>query len=767
MEVAPELRIAAAHAPAFDHLVEVLAALRRLQGADEGLGIRRRQIEHEVRVAGQHARVDRQGVQARLVAQRLAEHEGDIAVRAVAQHGIDLALAAGRTYPQHGRLGEALDDLEAGRRPAHQATEGLLGVLQFAVDARSIAVAVQAAVDRVGTRIEVAVATQQFFGEGLLRLLLRQSQRARRVVVEGLVVHPHLQLAAVLVPVVEQRLARVDRHQAEEVLLGAVADQVEVQPRLRLVRDVAEDIEVHHQPVVGSLEQRVVHQPQGLRYLAKQALAHRGAVELAEDAQQGVVVAVPDRVPGRRRRVGVDVLAQVFVLVALVPVGAPQAEQVLQLVDLPRQGQQRLALRAEVGVGDEQVLLGVLEYHPEVVADHVGGDLSTAHRPADEGTGEVFGVVQHELVARPWRDRGEGGERVGTALHAVAGNLVGVPLGAEEQLLDAFQLLRRQRIGDVRLVYDHALDRPEAVIEAVARIVVGTPGRDRVDRLAAGRARTHQLEEVAGRALLREIQVRQEQVLVEPARDQALLGPRLVEETLPAGHLARLGGGRPQRLLVDRGARGQPLLQGGVFVVAQPGHRERHAGTWVLADERIDAGRRRALVGAVDRNVQAFGDLRIRLQRLAVAKLEHPRHQCGLAVLRFEHRPEVLAPPGVGTVRIEVQAGGFLRLGPRAVVDRQLVGAALRALGAAQVELAGRVVAGVAGDALGGKDRLDVTAIGNFSSGNRLDKRRQNEGQPNQRSWQHEPLLTRRRAILANPPLCAALSQRRANSPRA
>lgn len=318
----------------------------------------------------------------------------------------------------------------------------------------------------------------------------------------------------------------------------------------------------------------------------------------------------------------------------------------------------------------------------------------------------------------------------------------------------------------MRLVYDHALDRPEAVIEAVARIVVGTPGRDRVDRLAAGRARTHQLEEVAGRALLREIQVRQEQVLVEPARDQALLGPRLVEETLPAGHLARLGGGRPQRLLVDRGARGQPLLQGGVFVVAQPGHRERHAGTWVLADERIDAGRRRALVGAVDRNVQAFGDLRIRLQRLAVAKLEHPRHQCGLAVLRFEHRPEVLAPPGVGTVRIEVQAGGFLRLGPSAVVDRQLVGAALRALGAAQVELAGRIVAGVAGDALGGKDRLDVTAIGNFSSGNRLDKRRQNEGQPNQRSWQHEPLLTRRRAILANPPLCAALSQRRANAPR-
>ncbi|SST12626.1 Uncharacterised protein [Acinetobacter baumannii] len=260
--------------------------------------------------------------------------------------------------------------------------------------------------------------------------------------------------------------------------------------------------------------------------------------------------------------------------------------------------------------------------------------------------------------------------------------------------------------------------------------------------------------------------MRQEQVLVEPARDQALLGPRLVEETLPAGHLARLGGGRPQRLLVDRGARGQPLLQGGVFVVAQPGHRERHAGTRVLADERVDAGRRRALVGAVDRNVQAFGDLRIRLQRLAVAKLEHPRHQCGLAVLRFEHRPEVLAPPGVGTVRIEVQAGGFLRLGPRAVVDRQLVGAALRALGAAQVELAGRVVAGVAGDALGGKDRLDVTAIGNFSSGNRLDKRRQNEGQPNQRSWQHEPLLTRRRAILANPPLYAALSQRRANAPR-
>lgn len=108
--------------------------------------------------------------------------------------------------------------------------------------------------------------------------------------------------------------------------------------RLHLVRGVTEDIEAHHQPIVGSLEQQVVHQPRGLWYLAKQVLAHRGAVELAEDARQGVVVAVLDRTLGRRRRVGVDVLAQTFIFAALAPVDTPQAKQALQLVDLPQQG---------------------------------------------------------------------------------------------------------------------------------------------------------------------------------------------------------------------------------------------------------------------------------------------------------------------------------------------------------------------------------------------------------------------------------------------
>lgn len=64
--------------------------------------------------------------------------------------------------------------------------------------------------------------------------------------------------------------------------------------------------------------------------------------------------------------------------------------------------------------------------------DRVGGDLSTVHRSADGGTGEVFDAVQRELVTRLWRDRGEDDERVGTALHTVAGNLVGVLPGAEE-----------------------------------------------------------------------------------------------------------------------------------------------------------------------------------------------------------------------------------------------------------------------------------------------------------------------------------------------
>ncbi|MNN74142.1 hypothetical protein D3C81_1903110 [compost metagenome] len=87
--------MAAPNAPALYHPVEVGLALHLLQCGDEFPGLICLQVEHEVRVAGKHAGIDGQAVQARLVAQRLAGHESHVAVRAVAQCRIDFTLAAG------------------------------------------------------------------------------------------------------------------------------------------------------------------------------------------------------------------------------------------------------------------------------------------------------------------------------------------------------------------------------------------------------------------------------------------------------------------------------------------------------------------------------------------------------------------------------------------------------------------------------------------------------------------------------------------------
>ncbi|MNN04119.1 hypothetical protein D3C81_1168360 [compost metagenome] len=243
-------------------------------------------------------------------------------------------------------------------------------------------------------------------------------------------------------------------------------------------------------------------------------------------------------------------------------------------------------------------------------------------------------------------------------------------------------------------------------------------------------------------ALLGEIQMRQEQVFIEPARHQRLTRAGLVEEGLPLGHLASFGGARLQRLLVHRRALCQPVLEGRVFLFAQTGDGEGHADSRILLHEFVDAVRRGALVGAVDRKVEPLGNLRVGLQRMRVAQVDHPRHQRRLAATAIQNRPELLAPPGIGAVGIEEQPGSFLRPGPRTVVHRQLVRSALGAFGGAQVELAGRVVAGMAGHALVGEDRLHILAIGDFASRGRCSEQHENSRHRSGSAHSHENLQT-------------------------
>ena len=158
------------------------------------------------------------------------------------------------------------------------------------------------------------------------------------------------------------------------------------------------------------------------------------------------------------------------------------------------------------------------------------------------------------------------------------------------------------------LVHDHALDRPQAIIEGRAWIVVGAAGGDRIDRLTTGRARTHHLEEMTLIPAL-DIQVREEQVLVDPARHQVLARTRCIEETLPRLHLAEFGSRWRNGLLLYRSALLQPLAQGGVFAIGQPGHGERHAAVRVLAGVLGELPRQRAGVAAGDGNIQILRQL--------------------------------------------------------------------------------------------------------------------------------------------------------------
>ena len=562
----------------------------------------------------------------------------------------------------------------------------------------------------------MAVAGQQLVGKVTLGVLLAQVQTTGLVIVNRFIVQPQLELAAVLVPVVHEVFAGVGGHQAQEVLLGTVADQVEIQAGLGLVRDVAKHIEIHRQLVIGAFQQWVVEQPHRLRNLANQALGHRSAVEMAENAQQGIVIARPQCRPARRRQVCIVVTAQGFVLVALVAIGQPQAQHTAHVVILPGHGQQRRGLAAITRIGDVQIVVGVLEQRPEVIADHVRSDLPTAHRPANEGTHEVLSVIEHELVTRFSRDGFECRERVGAAAGAVAWQGRDLPVGGVEQCLDPRHLRRAEGVSDVGFMHDHALHRPQAVVHLGAGVVVGATGGDQVNRLATGRTRTHPLEVMPRLAVL-EIDMRQEQMLEQPARHQAFPGARLVEQVFPLLHLQRFPGARRQALLVNRRAGGQPALQSLVLLIGQAGDRQRHAFLGVSAGIGIELAGRCAHIFAVEPQHNVVGQLGIGRQRRVVPQLQHARHQRSLAALGVQHRIEALLLPRLLTECVIKQPRSWRGLAALAVIHRHFACPACGALGAPEVELAGGVVAGVAGHAFLGEDRLDIAGIGNRRSG--------------------------------------------------
>ncbi|MNE26059.1 hypothetical protein D3C80_1194100 [compost metagenome] len=261
------------------------------------------------------------------------------------------------------------------------------------------------------------------------------------------------------------------------------------------------------------------------------------------------------------------------------------------------------------------------------------------------------------------------------------------------------------------LVHDHALYRPQAIVKLRARIIIRATGVDQVDRLAGRGARTHPLEEMPRLTVL-EVEMGQEPVLVQPAPHQAFPGSRRIEQVFPLHHLQGFPGAGRQRLLIDRRACRQPALQRLVLLVGQAGHCQRHALLRMLGGVAVELRGHGTHVFPVQAQDDVFRQLRVGLQRSLVAKLQHPRHQCGLVALGIEHRIEALLLPGLFAGGVIEQSGRCNRLAAVTVIDRDFRRAPHRALTAAQVELTGGVIAGVAGHALFSEDRLNVAAVG-------------------------------------------------------
>ncbi len=238
------------------------------------------------------------------------------------------------------------------------------------------------------------------------------------------------------------------------------------------------------------------------------------------------------------------------------------------------------------------------------------------------------------------------------------------------------------------------------------------PRGDDVHRLAPGRARTHQLEEMARLAARAKSSVSEEQVLVQPARHQRSRAPGRIREAPPTARPAAASAALACERLADRPARPRPASAAGSGTPAslKPGDRERACPPWDAgpAKSANSPGSGHWLIAA-DPHAQLRPAARCwRAAARGHGPARASRHQRRLAALGSSTEWKPLRAPGLLRLRIDEQPGGAPGPGcacrctpaacwPRAAPSR-----------AAQVELAGRVVTGMAGHAVLGEDRLHI-----------------------------------------------------------
>ncbi len=343
-----------------------------------------------------------------------------------------------------------------------------------------------------------------------------------------------------------------------------------------------------------------------------------------------------------------------------------------------------------------------------MVLDHVGGQLAAADGSPDEGVDEVLAVVEHEPIAGLGRDGREGGEGVGALVASVVREPLDGPVPGEEEFPVAGPPGRVEPVGDMGLVDDGPRHRTEAVPEL-------SPGRGvRPHRLHRGdggsrwSAGAHDLEGAPGGAGLQP-EVGQEQVLVEVAGHQLLPQPPLVEEFLPGGDLGRLDGSQRHLPGFQPGSLRYPSLQGGVLGVREGGDQERHSLLGVLLRPAVEVLAPGAVAGAVDPGLDRVRDGTIGTHGVPAAQRQHPRQErVGPAL---EDRLEAPGAPGGGVGGVEVELGRLLVAEAGTRVDHLLAGSPVESGLILHLQLAGGVVAGVAGQAVAFQDGADVAQV--------------------------------------------------------
>ena len=84
---------------------------------------------------------------------------------------------------------------------------------------------------------------------------------------------------------------------------------------------------------------------------------------------------------------------------------------------------------------DIHIVLRVLKKRPKLITNHIRGNLTATHRPANKGTHKVLSIIEHKLIARPRWNHGKSFKGVATRERPVAWHFIRLPIVGKKQRL--------------------------------------------------------------------------------------------------------------------------------------------------------------------------------------------------------------------------------------------------------------------------------------------------------------------------------------------